>query len=378
MYKYLLLSVFLILISGCGLRQNVLKQVSISKNPKLSKVFEDPEKFEVHIIYTRIFKKNGEVEFKDYKYRVDPEAYFYPASTVKLPVAALSLEKINELNKDGIQIDRNTIYQIENDSTDHTIAEDIKAIFAVSDNDAFNRLFEFLGQDYINTKLKSKGLAPVRISHRLSVENSEDTITRQIIFKTDGENYKLPITNNSIAEPLELLDLKKGKAYLKNGEQVNEPMDFAFKNYLPLETQHNLIKRLFFPDNFQAHQAFKIQPGDIEFLKNAMVTLPGEAGYDEEEFYDSYGKFFIYGDSKENIPPHIRIYNKVGYAYGTLTETAYIKDLENNVEFLLSATILVNENGVFNDNDYEYEETGIPFLAELGRQIYQKELNRKK
>ena len=65
----------------------------------------------------------------------------------------------------------------------------------------------------------------------------------------------------------------------------------------------------------------------------------------------------------------IRIHNKVGLAYGTLTDVAYITDRENGVEFLLSATILVNENQIFNDNQYEYEEKGIPFLAELGRLI---------
>ena len=62
----------------------------------------------------------------------------------------------------------------------------------------------------------------------------------------------------------------------------------------------------------------------------------------------------------------VRIYNKVGYAYGTLTDIAYIVDRVHAVEFLLSATILVNENQIFNDNNYEYDEKGIPFLGALG------------
>lgn len=378
MFKYFILSAFVIIISGCGLRQNIIKQISETQNSKLSTVFDDPEKYELQIIFSRIYRKNGKVEFKDFKYRVDPEAYFYPASTVKLPVAVLSLEKINELKKEGIEIDRNTSYHFENDSVEYTIAEDIKAIFAVSDNDAFNRLFEFLGQDYINNRLKSKSLAPVRISHRLSVGNSDDTITKQIIFNTEEGSYKLPVTHNSKVEPLKLFDVKKGNAYMENGEKVNEPMDFARKNYLPLETQHRLMKSLYFPEASDAYKSFQLDPEDLGFLKDAMSRLPREMGYDEEEFYDSYGKFFLYGDSKERIPSHVKIFNKVGYAYGTLTETAYIKDSKNDVEFLLSATLLVNENRVFNDNNYEYNEIGIPFLAELGRQIYQKELNRKK
>jgi len=101
-----------------------------------------------------------------------------------------------------------------------------------------------------------------------------------------------------------------------------------------------------------------------------MSQVPREAGYNVEEYYDSYGKFFMFGDSKQPIPKHVNIYNKVGYAYGTLTETAYIQDKSHHVEFILSATILVNKNQIFNDNVYEYDAIGIPFFAELGRTIY--------
>lgn len=378
MRKILFLLVLFFSISSCSLQNNVLKQVSTSKQSKLSEVFKNPGKYEVQIIYSRIIKKDGKIDFKDFKYRVEPEAYFYPASTVKLPVAVLSLEKINELNKEGIKIDKNTPYHLENDSIEHTIANDIDAIFAVSDNGAYNRLFEFLGQDYINSKLRAKGIAPVRISHRFSGEGSGAIVTRQMIFDTENGNYEMPVTNNKTADSLKIQNVIKGVGYMKDGEKVPEPFSFELKNYFPIETQHNLMKRLYFPETFEESNTFQLTDKDKEFLKEAMSRLPRELDYDETEYYDSYGKFFIYGDSKERIPSNIKIYNKVGYAYGTLTETAYIKDVENDVEFLLSATLLVNENGVFNDNDYEYDEIGIPFMAELGREIYKKELARKK
>jgi len=53
---------------------------------------------------------------------------------------------------------------------------------------------------------------------------------------------------------------------------------------------------------------------------------------------------------------------------------AYIKDDTSGLEFFLTATLLVNENGVFNDDKYEFESLGIPFLAALGRGVL-KELN---
>ena len=85
-----------------------------------------------------------------------------------------------------------------------------------------------------------------------------------------------------------------------------------------------------------------------------MHTVPKEMGYDKKEYYDSYCKFFLFGDSKDDIPEHIKIYNKVGFAYGTLTDCAYIKDTKNNIDFLLTATILVNKDGIFNDDIEDY------------------------
>ena len=378
MRKLPLLLFILMALSSCTLQKNVLKQITETENSRLSNVFQNAEKYELQIIYSKIIRKNGEVEFRDYKYRVDPEAYFYPASTVKLPVAVLSLEKLNELKEEGFNIDRNTVYRFENDSVDHKISDDINAIFAVSDNDAYNRLFEFLGQDYINSKMRAKGLGPIRISHRFSGEGSGATNTRQMVFETEAGNYKMPVTNNREADSLEIFDVNKGVGYMSEGEKIDEPFSFAYKNYFPLETQHNLMKRLFFPEYFIEWQRFRLNEEEKEFLKGAMSRLPREMDYGEDEYYDSYGKFFLYGDSKNRMPDHVKIYNKVGYAYGTLTETAYVVDKKNEVDFLLSATILVNENQVFNDNEYEYDEVGIPFLAELGRQIYQKELKSKK
>ena len=72
----------------------------------------------------------------------------------------------------------------------------------------------------------------------------------------------------------------------------------------------------------------------------------------------------------------VRVFNKVGEAYGTLTDVAYIVDFENNAEFILAATILCNTDGIFNDDKYQYDQTGFPFLAKLGRAVLQYEIKR--
>ena len=112
-------------------------------------------------------KKRGETNFKEESFQLDKGRYFYPASTAKLPIAILSLQKIRALQTLGIAITAETPFRIQGfegeiirdkDSTHPkgslSIHHLIKKIFLVSDNDAYNYLFDFLGTDYINTELK--------------------------------------------------------------------------------------------------------------------------------------------------------------------------------------------------------------------------------
>jgi hypothetical protein len=68
----------------------------------------------------------------------------------------------------------------------------------------------------------------------------------------------------------------------------------------------------------------------------------------------------------------------VGLAYGFLLDNAYIIDIKNNVEFILTAVVYHNDNQTMNDDTYEYDNITIPFLAELGRKVYSNELVREK
>jgi len=76
------------------------------------------------------------------------------------------------------------------------------------------------------------------------------------------------------------------------------------------------------------------------------------------------------------MPPHVRVFNKVGWAYGCLTDVSYVADFKNKVEYMLSVTIYVNSDGILNDNKYDYETIGWPFLYKAGQTIYRYELNR--
>ena len=73
---------------------------------------------------------------------------------------------------------------------------------------------------------------------------------------------------------------------------------------------------------------------------------------------------------------NIRIFNKIGDAYGFLNDIAYIVDFESGVEFMLSATIYCNSDEIFNDDKYDYDTVGFPFMQHLGQVMYEYELKR--
>ena len=362
-----LITLLLFIVLSCNtIEKTPLEAVLSSENEKIKMVMDNLEKYEVQILYTEVSSGiDNSINFKDYSFQVDDSTYFYPASTVKFPIAALALEKINEQKI----LNRNSKFYIEGDSIESTFAKEITKIFAVSDNEAYNKLFEYLGQDEINKRLNAKGIRS-RISHRLSVENSDEVTTKPLIFYVDDSTTTTSqeIINNPVKN-LQFKRMLKGIGYMEGDSLINKPKDFSKKNYLPLTSLHNMMKQLIFGDLYPPNMQFKLSKEDRFFLLETMKILPSEAGYTSSDYYDGYVKFFIYGDTKEGIPEYIEIRNKVGYAYGYLTDCAYIINRRTNKEYIITATIHVNENGIFNDDTYEYEKVGIPFLAELGRQL---------
>ena len=400
-YKFnllIIISASIMAISCNSKSDNPLNKILSQEDTLISKVIDKADKYEVQIIYTQIDRDSANTaHFTDFEYRLDSSVYFYPASTVKMPVAFLALEKLNELKKQGFQIDRYTALEIDSvrayqssvkkDTSSKngypSIVHYIKKIFLVSDNDAYNRLFEFLGRDYINSKFEEKGIVPGRITHRLSSFNVDNKYSNPISFFDDSIQYQQEeIISETEYLPLKLSKTLKGKGYFdKNNELVNQAKDFSKKNYLPLKSLHQIIQRVIFPENFSENERFNLSEDDYGFLYKYMGMLPAESDYpkyDTKEYYDSYVKRFMFGDKKAPIGTHIRILNKPGLAYGYLIDCAYIVDFENKIEFFLSAIIHVNENGIYNDDKYEYDQIGMPFMAELGRKIYEHELNRER
>ncbi len=360
-------------------------------------VMADPERYRIQIIYTQIDRgPDNEPAFRRYSYRLDDDEYFYPASTVKLPTAVLALEKLRRLDIKGLNRNTSMLTDVSDDVQTPavfdatsptglpTVGHYVRKLLLVSDNDAYNRLYEFLGQQPLNEALQSKGLGGTRIHHRLAIvlDSAANARTNPVIFvDNDRVIYRQEAMTSSIdyagAEPIPL-----GIAEIIDGERVPGPKDFSTKNRYPLADQLSFVRALMFPDSVPPDSRLALKPDDYRFLYANLSGYPTDSGIpayeDAAEYPDGFVKFLMFGGTEQHIPENIRIYNKVGNAYGFLTDAAYIVDFEAGIEFLLAATIYVNENQTFNDDQYEYDDIGLPFLRDLGQAVYEVELERKR
>jgi len=376
-------------------QENPLERI-ILEDDSLRMVASDPA-HQVQVIYTRIDRDSKNVPgFKTYTFGLDTSLYFYPASTVKMPAAALALEKLNHLRIRGLdRTDRMVTgaatspqTPVESDSSaessEPSIEHYIKKIFLVSDNDAYNRLYEFLGQGYLNEQLHRKGFTRTRIIHRLSV-SGYDTLGNRLtnpVSLYDGD--ELAYFQNEVYSKWypdwNLRNQVRGQGYTDaEGQLIEEPFDFRYKNYVSLNDLHDMLKTLLFPESVPYQQRFDLTDDDYQFLYRHMRMLPRESNdpaYPKLDDWDAYVKFLYYGSEKGQIKGPVRLLNKVGDAYGFLTDVAYIANPETGTEFFVAVNIHVNENEVFNDGVYEYEEIGFPFLKRLGRLIYEYDENR--
>ncbi len=229
------------------------------------------------------------------------------------------LQKLNELKDKGI--DRNTTMLSEtafsgqtavfNDPTSPdgkpSIAHYIKKVLLVSDNDAYNRLYEFLGQQYINAEMKKKGYDDVQILHRLNIflTEPENRHTNPVKFydSTGKLLYEQPEQNSTMKYAARKDSL--GLGYYSGGKLKNGPMDFSKKNRLGLEDLHKIVMSIVFPEKVKAGERFKITEEDRRFVLQYMSQYPTESLYppyaaDRQTTGQPTVNFYFTGQSKQN------------------------------------------------------------------------------
>jgi len=395
------ISIIFFLFLGQNLNAQVntqlLEQLMKQKPEQFGEILKNPNEYRLQLIYTQIDRdKNNTPHFKEFTYRLNPAEYFYPASTVKMPMAILALDKINNLHIPGLT-KSSTLYfdsvgarqeTIYNNpyavNGKQTIEQAIKEIFLVSDNNAANRLFEFIGQENIHKKLAEKGYKDAYIRNRLELGRTQEESRQTQAIVAFDENGKMIFHQEAQynKQPLPNYNAFLGKGYFNNNDSlIMGSMDFSVKNRIYLNDLHHILQSVIFYDQTPKEQQFNLTKEDRQFLLKWMHTLPTESQYptyDTADYWPAYCKFLYIGSEKGPIPSNIKIFNKVGDAYGFLLDIAYIVDPINKVEFMLSGVMYCNKDGIINDSKYDYDTVGYPFYKNIGRLIYDFELKRKK
>jgi len=367
--------------------------------PRYKFLLENKQKYRLQIVYVRIDRDENNVpHFIQYDFNNDPNLFYYCASTVKLPASMLALEKIKALNVTGLNrqspmltdsafyCQHRVIKDTSSENGMPSIEQYIKKMLLVSDNYAFSRVYEFLTCDYLQAQLSEKGFPTIRMVNKLDAACPGDTskIAPPIYFlnKKGDTIYKQPLIREvRFNSPTPIPNARVGHDHHNNADKkVPGPKDFSRHNYISLQNQIDILKALIFmPYN---GSAWKIDNSDRLFLIKQMGMYPRESNwprYNPIQYYDSYKKYLMYGAMVPKITnDSIRIFNIVGQAYGFLTDCAYITDSKNKVEFMLAATIYVNESEDVGSGNYQTNKTGLPFFRDLGKTIYQSELKREK
>jgi len=336
---------------------------------------------------------HGKATLSRSAFRADAE-YFYPASTIKLcaAIAALSV-----LERWPCPVGRNTPLVMfplfpgqQTEETDAsnlqdrkiTAGHEIRKLFLVSDNQSFNRLYDLVGQEQLNALMWNAGASSLRITHRLSEGRSmaENRRTRQIRFLGPGgefmpENCDVPERTAAQLPPApDIPGLIVGSAYLSSAGVLEKPMNFAEMNRVSIVDLQDILVMTVRPDIAidPRKPGFDMTDESRRFLSAVMAEYPADSTnprYDMKDFPDAYGKFLLPGLLRIGPRDSWLIQNKVGQAYGFTIENAYVESRLTGRACFVTAVIYTNEDGVLNDDRYEYETVALPFMANLGEAI---------
>lgn len=389
--------------SRCTSRPGGVPELSqvLSSLPSAGALVSDPARFRLQVLVSPVVRDgSGRSALSPMGYRVDAE-YFYPASSIKLCAAVAGLQVLEELgressagdllhapleigplfegdppqreNSDGAEPGKDRV------PTAITVGREIRKLALVSDNRAFNRLYDLVGHDDLNRRMHDLGLSSVVLHHRLSESRAipDMRATAPVWISRAG----LPPL--AIPQRTGVWDgvnsgpgLTVGQAYLRGDERVERPMDFTRRNGISLVDLQNLLVKLVRPDIATPGRALRLDPVHRAHLVDAMTQYPRESLdplYPAAEYPDEHSKFLLPGVRRvfpsDEPGQRIEITGKTGRAYGFSVENSWVRNPRNGRSVFVTAVLYTNADGVLNDDVYEYETVADPFFADLGEWV---------
>ncbi len=315
---------------------------------KIARLLEDPERYRFQVLVTVIQPqgKGKEPKVTEHGYRVDAE-YIYPASAIKTFASVGALLKLEQLRAERHKVGVHTpVAYCEGDSTrckatDEsnvdtgliTIGHEIRKMQLVSNNVAFNRLYELVGHRELNEQMWALGFKSFWVHHRMygvQDELAQRTTPRIELRPKRGKTVVVPArVSDLVLPPTESRLMQLGVGYIDDATHslVEEPLDFSRKNYVSVRDLHRLTMALVRPDLPGAIQ-LGLDPSDRKFLLEAMTDDPLQSAnpvYDNP--HDSGLRYHTMIKGMMTVVPldEIRYVGKAGRAYGFHLDNAYIE-----------------------------------------------------
>lgn len=353
-------------------KEPVVEEILRGGGAALKTVMTAPEKYRFQVLYG-IVEEGPKPTLERHGYRADAE-YFFPASSMKVPIALATYEW---LAKQRITREATLrIHPVAGSGEPYvtTVAREAWRALIVSDNFSANRLLGIVGHREAHETLWSFGLASTRIrtGFATGAEIDPAEVSPRIEVAASGRPTTEigPRRSDLVLPPTDAKDLDIGKAAIVDGRRKEGPLSFADKNAMTLRDLQDTLVRIVRPDLLpEGARADAVSKEDLAHLRQALGTLPsqsGLAGYDRNVVADYQLSPFLRGIERVRPRGRFEIYAKVGQAYGFLVANAYVVDKESGRSFFLTAAVFANPNDVMNDDNYGYDTTSFPALADVG------------
>jgi len=402
----------LAVLAGTALgSEGELERILRAHAERLGPVVGRSEELRLQLVLATVVESEGTPPLLERSaWRADAE-YFYPASAIKPCAAVAALQELARLEPSGWKgakggnplalrkvplpgealldaalrlepLQPGQPVRVEDPSNLEggaiTVRHEVRKLCLVSDNEAFNRLYDLVGQQALNQRMWAAGLTSARLRHRLSVrltpEENRRTPPVQMLLPDGLGELLLPERLSPLELDLpDLPGLDVGEAFLEDdGTRIEGPVSFRDRNRMALVDLQDLLVKVVRPDVDLGTPGFELAEPQRALLLEAMTQLPRESAnprYDPERYPDDFVKFLLPGLRRVIPAERLRVTNKVGLAYGFTVENAYVEDVETGRSFFLAGTLYTNANGVLNDGVYEYDTLALPFWADLGEAL---------
>ena len=303
-----------------------------------------------------------------------PRQWFAAASWVKLPLAGLLLE---ELERRGL--DPAGQWRLEIDSAaacaplpaaqqgGWPLDALLQSMLVVSDNLAYNALYELLGSDLIHARLDELGYPRIRMATRLGCPQPRSPGKLGAVLRDarGAVAWDSPARAGEAFQRFPHGRARAGRAWADGGRVIEGAHDFSDSNFIPLADVHRMTLEF----GGGVGDSFRLSARARRWLGDTLSLLPRQAtalSAAQRALPDDHSKWLLPLDGSGHFPSHLRIHGKNAQSYGWIGDSAFVVDDRSGRACAITAVLFVDRDGVLNDGVYDYAGTGRPFLREVG------------